>query len=383
MRPFEKYPILDTLFQPFRWTQRLTLGLVVAAILESSAARSMEIATLLASWLDIRLDSALNRFYRLLRNVRIFDHLLSLQLLRLLKERLGKTLLVAIDWTSWHPPLHMLVASVICDRRAIPVYTAAFDRDKVPRSQNARENTFVKLLASLAHELAIRMVVLCDRGFRRASWLGVLMAEQLDFVVRLMSDVHVHDRPGRKSRPLRRVGLEPGGVLDLGWVPLRCDGVVTVRVIGIWEPGAREPWWLATNLNDPVSTIAAYYDRRIACEQQFRDTKGCRFGLRLFWTQFQKPDHLARFALLAGIAIFVWTSVGVAVAQAKPSFRLPHAQKGPRQSYVLIGHRAVRLQLHHLTMAANVVLHYLPQPILRTFPWIDRQLQTTTARSPK
>jgi hypothetical protein len=45
-------------------------------------------------------------------------------------------------------------------------------------------------------------------------------------------------------------------------------------------------------------------------EEQFRDTKGCRFGVRPEWTQFRTPAYLARLTLLVGVALVLWTVVG-------------------------------------------------------------------------
>ena len=68
MSPERTYPFLKTLLQPFHKARRKTLGLVIAAIASTGQARSFAIATTLATWLRTRLDSAVNRFYRLLRN---------------------------------------------------------------------------------------------------------------------------------------------------------------------------------------------------------------------------------------------------------------------------------------------------------------------------
>jgi hypothetical protein len=76
----------------------------------------------------------------------------------------GQQLFVAIDWTEWHSDLWMLLASVVTGRRAIPVYAATFAQQPKRRSQNSRENTFLRLLASKLRELGQQAVLLCDRG---------------------------------------------------------------------------------------------------------------------------------------------------------------------------------------------------------------------------
>jgi len=377
----DTYPVLASLLQSFPGHQRKTLAWVLAAIIETAVARSMELATVLAGWLDIRLDSALNRFYRLLRNPRVDWFLLELNLLKLLRQALGSELLVAIDWTEWHPPMRMLVASVVSDRRAIPVQTEAFDRDAIPRSQNARQNTFLRLLAQALHQAGATAIVLCDRGFRRVCWLRLLLQLRLDFVVRLQDDVHVRPHNSTHTIALRDLGLRPGQAMDLGWVPLRSDGAVCVRIVGIWHSDAKKPWWLATSLDRPLWKLVAYYDRRMAVEEQLRDTKGARFGLKLTWTRFSKPDHLGRFAQLLGVAIFVWTAVGHAAAEDDPSLRMDHPTKGPRQSYLTIGIRVVRASRYGFRLTPTALVNHLPPPALRHFSWWDRAAPRRHKRS--
>jgi len=63
-----QYPMLQSLLSPFRRSQQKTLALVIASIAEVAQAASFAVAGHLAVQLGIQLGSALNRFYRLLRN---------------------------------------------------------------------------------------------------------------------------------------------------------------------------------------------------------------------------------------------------------------------------------------------------------------------------
>jgi hypothetical protein len=341
--PEKKYPFLASLLSPFRRRHRKTLGLVIAAIAVSGQARSFAIATTLARWLGTRLDSAVNRFYRLLRNPRV-DYIAWIATwARQLARDPARPLLVAVDWTEWHHDLRMLVAAVVAGRRAIPVFAQAYDRLVRKRSQNARENTFLRLLAHGLKRAELKAILLCDRGFRRANWLALLLQLELGFVVRLMADVHVEALPGERIA-LDDLLLWPGQLVDLGFVRLRSDGLVRVRVIGFWAPGAPEPWWLATDQAGPARDVLRLYDRRMTVEEQFRDLKGQRFGAKLFWTHFRDPDTLSRFVMLLSVAIAIWTVTGAVAATADPTLRLVSRTKGPRQSYVTIGIRIVSLE---------------------------------------
>jgi hypothetical protein len=336
--PMKKYPFLRSLLSPHpRWHQK-TAAWVIAAIAAAGQARSFAIATMLARWTGVRLDSAVNRFYRLLRNERFDEVQFVAQWARHLATSPDRHLLLGVDWTEWHHGIRMLAAAAVSGKRAVPLWVQACSAVVRTRSQNTRENTFVRVLAEALRQAGVTATLLCDRGFRRVSWLKLLEQLRLAFVVRLMDDVQVELEPGRKVA-LAQVPLARGRVIDLGRVPLRSDGAVEVRVVGYWARGSKEPWWLATNRTDAPSRILSLYDRRMTVEECFRDTKGRRFGVKLSWTQFRDPQALARFCLFLAVALYIWLLAGVEAARRDPSLRMPCRRKGPRQSYVTIGLR--------------------------------------------
>jgi hypothetical protein len=362
--PEKKYPILATLLSPFCKRHRKTLGLVAAAITTAGQARSLAIATTMVVWLGVRLGSALQRFYRLLKNPRIDDTELVATLAQALCRNPARHLIIPIDWTEWHHGLRLLMASVVLGKRGVPLFTQAFAQRIWRRSQNTRENTFLRVLAEALRRAKVSATILCDRGFRRVSWVQLLQTLRLGFVVRLMSDVFVEVEPGIKVA-LEDILLTRGQVLDLGPVPLRADGAATVRVIGYWAPGAHEPWWLATSETCDARRVLKLYDRRMTVEELFRDAKGCRFGGKLFWTQFRDPDALARFFALLGVALLIWTLIGVAAARRDPSMRLRSRTKGPRQSYVTIGVRIAASGGSHPRWTNAALGRFLEPPALR------------------
>lgn len=364
MAPEKTYPFLTDLLSPFWKRHQKTLGLVIAAIAAAGQARSFAIATCMARWLGTRLDSAVNRLYRLLRNQRVDYTVFAAQWARLLTRGKERLLHVAIDWTEWHHDLRMLTAAVVTGKRAIPLFAQAFPKKVWSRSQNSRENTFLRLVALAVREAEAKAIILCDRGFRRVSWIELLKRLRLGFVVRLMSDVQVElDRELRV--PLRDILLTQGRVLDLGVVALRSDGKVKVRVVGYWAPGLAEPWWLATSEECPPSQVLSLYDRRMTVEEQFRDTKGRRFGVKLFWTQFRDPEALARFVMLLAVALLIWTIIGKAAADKDRSLRLRSRKKGPRQSYVTIGLRILAIEAVPVLLSASTIRRRLEPPTLR------------------
>lgn len=300
MNPLRRYPILSSLLRPFRLSQQKTCAVLIAALCQAAQASSFAIAGQLSCLTDVQLGSALTRLYRFLRNSRFDNWLLTEQLLRLLgRER--ERLLLALDWTCWQDRFSVLTASVCTGTRSIPVASSACVSRNLARSQNLWEETFLRLVVDRLRAAEVEAIWLCDRGFHRVAWLKRLVEMEQHFVVRLKRDVTVHLR--EKAVMLKSLEVKEGERRDFGFVCLRADEAVRVRLIGVWAKGAKEVWWLATDLQNRVSKVVSYYDRRMGIEEQFRDVKGVRFGLKLRWTKFTKAEFVERMYLLVGIAL--------------------------------------------------------------------------------
>jgi hypothetical protein len=214
----------------------------------------------------------------------------------------------------------------------------------------------------------VSAVWLCDRGFHRVRWLEKLAEFNQRFVVRLTRDVTV--RLADRVCLLKSLELRPGERRDFGWVSLRADELVRVRLIGVWAEGAKEAWWLATNLENRVSKVVSYYDRRMGSEEQFRDAKGQRFGLKLRWTQFTKAEFVERMYLIVGVALLLWTTVGRAVEESEPKVRLESKTKGARLSLARVGAYYWLKVSKQLRLTTRFVRSHLPPPRLRVFKWL-------------
>lgn len=138
----------------------------------------------------------------------------------------------------------------------------------------------------------------------------------------------------------------------------------------MWAKGAKEVWWLATDLTNTVSKVVSYYDRRMGIEEQFRDIKGVRFGMKLKWTQFTRAEYVERMYLLVGIAVLLWTTVGRAVAESQPKVQLVSKQKGARLSLARIGSYYWQQMTKRLKLTLRFVRAHLPPPHLRVFKWL-------------
>ena len=367
MNPLRHYPILSTLLRPFRLSQQKSCAVVVAALCQAAQASSFAIAGQLSSLTSVQFGSALTRLYRFLRNERFDNWLLTQRMLHLLSQP-HQSLLLALDWTAWQDRFSVLTASVCVDTRSIPVAVSACHKPQLARSQNLWEETFLRLVVDRLRAAKVSAIWLCDRGFHRVKWLERLLELEQQFVVRLHRDVTVH-LPDRVCL-LKSLEIREGERRDFGFVHLRADKLVRVRVIAVWARGAKEVWWLATNLPNRVSKVVSYYDRRMGIEEQFRDTKGQRFGMKLRWTQFTKAEFVERMYLLVGVALLLWTSVGHAVEEEQPKVRLKSKTKGARLSLARIGSYYWQKVTKRLKLTTRFVREHLPPPRLRVFKWL-------------
>ena len=143
----------------------------------------------------------------------------------------------------------------------------------------------------------VTAVWLCDRGFHRVGWLRRLVEMEQHFVVRLKRDVTVHLRD--RVCLLKSLEVNEGERRDYGFVMLRADEAVRVRLIGVWAKGAKEVWWLATDLQNRVSKIVSYYDRRTVL--YMATLSAIRFNpvLKRFSERLKSAGKVSKVAVIA------------------------------------------------------------------------------------
>jgi len=368
MNLLKKYPILVDWLSPFRLSQQKTFIALISALCQAAQANSFAIASEPASQTEIQMGSALNRLYRFLRNEGFDNWLLTERLFEFFAQR--RVVLLCLDWTQWQDKFHLLTASVCVEKRSIAVAVSACVKEKLARSQRIIGKKHFWLCA------------LKDCGQRRSKpfgcaiedftvWRGssALLQAQQEFAVRLQGNLLIHR--GGQTKLLKNIEMKPGQIRDFGFLNLRFDGAVRVRLIGVWADNSKEVWWIATNLTKPVSQIVGLYDRRMAIEEQFRDAKGVRFGLKMKWTCFEKSEYLERMYLLVSVAMLLWTSIGRVIENENPKVRLRCKTKGARLSLLRIGILFWRKATASITLTTKFIKANLPKPKVRIFKWID------------
>jgi hypothetical protein len=138
-------------------------------------------------------------------------------------------------------------------------------------SQNLIEAQLVDYVRSFATP-TLRRVVVADRGFARASWFRPLRNLARDFDIRLDARTWLHLPDGTAGPAEEIAPIRPG---QRCWLPEATYGKeerVPVSVLAVWDPGQKEPWYLATSLqdSDPTETL---YRWRMCIECGNRDEK--------------------------------------------------------------------------------------------------------------
>jgi len=183
---------------------------------------------------------------------------------------------IALDWTH-EDQQHLLVASVVVGRRAVPLYWEAYTTAELKGAQRALEHAFVdelfeKLLLGLPRE---RVLLTADRGFCQGTLLARLEAVGVPFVFRLPAHVTVYlDQQWRKLGSLQMAGNTRRRALGRLWCirshPQRC-WLTQARARN--KKGRWEHWHLVSNRPRSALTMAQEYARRFGCEEGFRDAK--------------------------------------------------------------------------------------------------------------
>jgi hypothetical protein len=255
---------------------------------------------------------------------------------------------IALDWTT-EDRQHLLVASLLVGRRAIPLYWEAYTTGELKGAQRALEHAFVdelfeKQLLGLERE---RLLVTADRGFCEGKLLLRLEKLRVPFVFRLPAHITVFQgHQWRKLGSLTMRGSTRRRALGHLWVMRtlpRRYWVAQARARN--KKGRWEYWHLVSNHPLTALTMAHEYARRFGCEEGFRDAKR---ELGFARARIAEIEAWARMFALVAAALLILTQLGTAL------LRHPQRSQWLRQ---VRSRRRARTELSLLT----VVCHLLDQ----------------------
>lgn len=187
-------------------------------------------------------------------------------------DRMEGFLPILVDHTD-AGAMRICYAAVLFKTRALPLCFLAFPKASPPTSQNRIEHDLLRELHRIIPS-RVRVVIVADRGFGRVSLFRLFKQEfHWSFVIRVKGTVWIeHGRERGQLRHKRRIPFREHVVYHK-------TARMSVHLVTRWLRGHPDPWFLATDLDDP-SLVHAIYQRRMRIEELFRDEK-THLGMRV------------------------------------------------------------------------------------------------------
>lgn len=357
-----------------RLSQAKTLSLLVAACLYTPRLTLAGIGRQLAGQREGLAKQAIKQVWRFTCNTRVEPADVMPQIMTgLLAKHLkwhakhpDKPLLISFDWTKIRS-FHVLMAAVVVEGRALPFCWACYKTRVEGKSQNALEEAMLLRIRAVL-DTRIKVLILADRGFGRASLIQTCQRLKLDYLIRINQDVIVKTQ--RWQGNLKHYPIARGQCHGFENVSYRHDGAVVTNLIVRWKKGLNGekdiPWYLATSLtlgNKAHNTrISDMYALRFDIEELFRDTKNQHLGWSLDRTQITRPDRVSRLLLIAALAYVLLVAMGLWCRQHKDP-RLWCTNKRKRE---LSAFSIARAMIQRIAVTIDEILTELFKALNRT-----------------
>lgn len=241
-----------------------------------------------------------------------------------------KTPHIIVDWSplaegSYY---YLLRASLACKGRAITVYEECH-----PDSKNANAKVHKAFLKTLKEILPLRSqpIIITDAGFRN-SWFNMVDKHNWHWIGRVRHNTFyqevnascwqkittLHAKATGKAKQLGKVLLARSNPLSCYFYLYKKEAKGRKKKTLLGEEcrqstslkcakRGREPWLIASSLNESANVIIKLYGKRTQIENSFRDTKNQRVGFSLNDTGTRNIERLNILLLIVYIAsIGLW-----------------------------------------------------------------------------
>lgn len=221
----------------------------------------------------------------------------------------GRVLVLA-DWTDVVNG-KLLVFSLPANGRSIPLYVKSVAKKAGDGAMIRAENEALQALQRICRS-RFEVVVVADRGFGNQRWIPGVAGLGFHFVQRV-SSVFFAETEGYIGK-LDELDLRhEAHVRDWGRGTLGEDQAIKGRLVTAFDPEAKEPWLLVTDLDGvSVHEIVSIYRRRWWIETTFRDKKNRDWGLGLASVALKAHQRYERLFCIVALAFIFLTAHGAA-----------------------------------------------------------------------
>lgn len=193
---------------------------------------------------------------------------------------------------------NVLMMSVGYRKRAIPLAWICLSH-----RGNSSYDHWVELLDYLESllEADMSVIILADREFGSVDRLRYVAKKGWGYAIRLKGNVEFYDP--RWGQPfdwliLDTIAPASGSHYALTDIKLTMSALYSTHLACAWALGSDEPWFIATNLPQPIQALKEYR-RRFGCEELFSDLKKRGFN----WETSLLRDPLRFSRLLLALAL--------------------------------------------------------------------------------
>jgi hypothetical protein len=255
----------------------------------------------------------IKRVERFLGNARVESHAIARAIFNAFAPEQGPVLVLA-DWTDVTNG-KLLVFALPCNGRSLPFFTYVVSKKVGEGELIQAENEALKILRHICSDRS-EVTIVADRGFGNQRWIQAVRAQGFHFVQRLSCVFNVDTE--LYIGALRDLNLRQGKpVRDWGRGVIGDDEAIEGRLVTAYDPKAKEPWYLVTDLEDiPTMEVVNIYRRRWWIETLFRDKKNRDWGLGLANVTLKDYRRYERLFYIVALA-FIFLSAHGAIAEAE------------------------------------------------------------------
>lgn len=216
--------------------------------------------------------------------------------------------LVLADWTDVSNG-KLLVFALPCNGRSIPFFVKVVPKKVGEGELIQAENEALKELRCICVGRS-QVIIVADRGFGNRRWLQAVCAQGFHFVQRLSCIFNVDTE--RHIGALKEINVRRGKpVRDWGHGTIGDDEAIVGRLVTAYDPNAKEPWYLITDLDDIAALeVVRIYRRRWWIETLFRDEKNRDWGLGLASVTLKDYRRYERLFYIIALAFILLSAHG-------------------------------------------------------------------------
>lgn len=202
---------------------------------------------------------------------------------------------------------NVLMLSVWYRQRAIPLAWICLSH-----RGNSKQSHWQELLDYLQSILPehLEVIILADREFGNPDRLRYVEKQGWKYAIRLKGNCYFYDRGWGQPFDwwqLDYISPRPGNRYAIPDLCLGMSEFFPFHLACTWAIGSKDPWFIATNLDNPILALKEYA-RRFGCEELFSDLK--KRGFNWEDSRIRSPERMSRFLLALALLVFFLLALG-------------------------------------------------------------------------